>query len=185
MMTSSTASAPCRMGSWTGPLGRATALMAGAFLLTLTIFGGSSSALANEPAAPWECSGYSGDAHTRCLQAYIEGQQAKISQLEGELRLQQSSVNELRDRVDRQRAATADLERRLSDRSYAERLYAPPRVPYSYAYPYPYPPVGLGFYFGSPGYYGSPFLSRPYFGSGFYFGPRSFGPRHFHCRGRC
>ena len=156
--------------------------------LLLVMFGTAGPVIANDPSAPWECSSYSGDAHTRCLQAYIESQQDKISKLEGELRLQQSSVNELRDRVDRQRAATTDLERQLSDRSYADRLYARPPVPYysySYSYPYPYPPVGLGFYFGGPGYYGSPFLSRPYFGSGFYFGPRFFGPRHFHCRGRC
>lgn len=159
----------CRSAGW-----------AGAMLLTMTWAAGP--VMANEPSVPWECSGYTGDAHARCLQAYIETQQEKISRLEGELRLQQSSVDELRDRVDRQRAATADLERQLSDRSYADRLYAPPPVPF---YSYSYPPVGLGLYFGSPWYYGSPFLSRPYFGSGFYFGPRFYGSRHFRCRGRC
>jgi hypothetical protein len=139
--------------------------------------------MADEQPGPWECSGYSGDAHTRCLNAFIEVQQEKISKLEGELRTQQSSVNELRDRVDRQRAATADLERQLSDRSNAERLYAPPLAPF-YSYSYSYPSVGFGLYLGSPWYYGSPYLYRP-FGPSFYFGPRFFGHRHFGCRGRC
>ena len=139
---------------------------------------------AAETASPWECSAYSGDAHTRCLQALIEMQQERISKLQGELQSQQSSMNELRDRADRQRAATADLERQLSDRSYAGSSYAPPAPPY---YSYTYPPVGLGLYLGSPWYgygYGYPFY-RPFFGPRIYIGPRYFGPRHFgHYRGR-
>lgn len=139
---------------------------------------------ANATTGPWECSGYTGDAHQRCLNAFIEVQQEKISKLEGELRMQQSSVNELRDRVDRQRAATADLERQLSDRTNAERLYAPPVTPF-YSYSFSYPPTGFGLYLGRPWFYGSPYFYRPYFGSRSYFGPRFFGPRHFGCRGRC
>lgn len=40
---------------------------------------------ATEAQMPWECSGYSGNAHTRCLQAYIELQRDKIAKLEGAL----------------------------------------------------------------------------------------------------
>lgn len=132
---------------------------------------------------PWECSSYTGEAHERCVKAFIELQQEKISKLEAELRRQQSSVNELRDQVDRQRATTADLERQLSDRANADRFYAPPFTPF-YSYSYSYPPVGLGLYFGNPWYYGPPYLYRP-FGPTFYFGPRRFGHRYFGCRGRC
>ena len=117
------------------------------------------------------------------MKAYIELQQDKISKLEAELRRQQSSVSELRDQVDRQRATTADLERRLSDRATTNRLYAPPLTPF-YSYSSSYPPAGLGLYFGSPWYYGPPYLYRP-FGPSFYFGTRHFGHRYFGCRGRC
>jgi hypothetical protein len=163
-----------------------THLMAGFLIIGLVLVAPLSAThpvLANEQTGPWECSSYTGDAHTRCLNAFIEEQQGKISKLEGELRQQQSSMNELRDRVDRQRAAAADLERQLSDRTNAERLYAPPLTPF-YSYSYSYPPVGLGLYFGSPWYYGPPYLYRP-FGPSFYFGPRRFGHRYFGCRGRC
>jgi hypothetical protein len=137
----------------------------------------------DEQTGPWECSGYTGEAYERCLRAFTEVQQEKISKLEAELRRQQNSVNELRDQVDRQRATTADLERQLSDRANAERLYAPPLTPF-YSYSYTYPSVGLGLYFGSPWSYGPPYLYRP-FGPSFYFGTRHFGHRYFGCRGRC
>src|SRR5687768_1411259 len=75
--------------------------------------------LAAESTGPWECSGYNGDAHTRCLQAYIEVQREKISTLEGELKLQQGSVNQLKEQADRQSTATANLQRQLSETSRA------------------------------------------------------------------
>jgi len=140
--------------------------------------------LADESAGPWECSGYHGDAHMRCLQAFIEVQQEKLSSLEGELKSQQGSVNQLREQVDRQSAATSDLQRQLSETSRAAAV-APPVQFYSY------PPVGMGLYLGSPWYYGSSYFYRPYFGPRVFFGPRYFGPRYFggrsfrHCRGRC
>jgi hypothetical protein len=177
---------PGWMESWTCRTRGFTHSMAGlsiAGLSMMAMLSATDPVLANEQSGPWECSGYSGDAHTRCLNAFIEVQQEKISKLEGELRTQQSSVNELRDRVDRQRAATADLERQMSDRLNAERFYAPPLAPF-YSYSYSYPSVGFGLYLGSPWYYGSPYLYRP-FGPSFYFGPRFFGHRHFGCRGRC
>lgn len=135
--------------------------------------------LADESAGPWECSGYNGDAHTRCLQAFIEVQQEKLAKLEGELKSQQGSVNQLREQLDRQGAAAADLQRQLSETSRAAAA-APPFQFYSY------PPVGVGLYLGSPWYYGSSYFYRPYFGPRVFFGPRYFGPRYFrHCRGRC
>jgi hypothetical protein len=135
--------------------------------------------LADESAGPWECSGYNGDAHTRCLQAFIEVQREKIATLEGELKSQQGSVDQLRGPVDRQSAATADLQRQLSETSRAAAA-APPVQFYSY------PPAGVGLYLGSPWYYGSSYFYRPYFGPRAFFGPRYFGPRYFrHCRGGC
>jgi hypothetical protein len=172
--------------SWTCRKQRSTHVMAGLSIIGLFLLPQVSVTdriWANEQTGPWECSGYTGDAHTRCLNALIEEQQGKISKLEGELRQQQSSMNELRDRVERQRAATADLERQLSDRSNVERFYTPPLAPF-YSYSYSYPPVGLGLYFGTPWYYSSPYLYRP-FGPTFYFGPRRFGYRSFGCRFRC
>ncbi|MET0513937.1 MAG: hypothetical protein ABW047_01220 [Nitrospiraceae bacterium] len=135
--------------------------------------------LANESADPWECSAYHGDAHTRCLQAFIEVQREAISKLEGELKSQQESVNQLKEQADRHRAATANLHRQLSETSRAAASVPPVQF-------YSYPPVGVGLYLGSPWYYGSSYFYRPYFGPRVFFGPRYFGPRSFrHCRGRC
>jgi hypothetical protein len=171
-----------RMTSRTVSKFEAFAFNAGAFLFLLA-WSGTPAGAADEQTGPWECSGYAGEAHERCVKTFSELQQEKISRLEAELRRQQSSVNELRDQVERQRATTADLERQLSDRANADRFYAPPLTPF-YSYSYSYPPVGLGLYFGSPWYYGPPYLYRP-FGPSLYFGPRRFGHRYFGCRGRC
>ena len=46
---------------------------------------------------PWECSNYTGDAHARCLQAMIEIQREKISKLEAEVQVQQSTASHLKD----------------------------------------------------------------------------------------
>ena len=80
------------------PRQRFTALAMGlsALLLALPVFGAESS-------GPWECSNYTGDAHTRCLQAFIEIQREKISKLEAEVHLQQSTVGQLKDQADRQK----------------------------------------------------------------------------------
>lgn len=131
-------------------------------LFVLPVFGAESS-------GPWECSNYSGDAHTRCLQAFIEIQREKISKLEAEVHLQQSTVGQLKDQAERQSAATADLQRQM-----AQQSSAPPS--YTYVSPglapgllYSYPSVGFGLYLGRPWLYGSPFYSRPYAWSpGFY-----------------
>lgn len=125
-------------------------------------------ALATEAQVPWECSGYSGEAQTRCVQALIEIQREKIAKLEGELQAQQATVNQLKEQASRQAAA-------------------PPVTvtPGPYAYPYPYtywyPPAGFSLYFGRPWIYGSPYFYGPSFS--FSYGPRLFyGPRFYRRR---
>lgn len=42
-------------------------------------------ALASESQTPWECSSYTGAAHTRCLEAFIESQRDQIAALQGKM----------------------------------------------------------------------------------------------------
>lgn len=124
-----------------------------------------SSVHAGDSSGPWECSNYAGDAHTRCLQAFIEIQREKISQLEAEVHLQQGTVNQLKDQADRQSALTTDLQRQMSEHSASVSTYG-------YVAPgllYGYPSVGFGLYLGRPWLYGSPFYGRPY----------AWGPRYY------
>lgn len=122
--------------------------------------------LADTLQVPWECSNYTGDAQTRCVNAFMEAQQKKISELEGKLQAQQSAVNQLKDQLDRQTTAATDLQRQLAERPTTSIV----PIPYSYPYSYGYPlglGLGLGFHFGNSGMYASPFY-RPYW-----------GPRHY------
>lgn len=115
---------------------------------------------------PWECSNYTGDAQTRCVNAFIEAQQKKIAELEGKLQAQQSVVSQLKDQLNRQTTATTDLQHQLADRLTTN--IAP--IPYSYPYSYGYPlglGLGFGLHFGSSGIYASP-LYPPYWGSRHY-----------------
>jgi hypothetical protein len=124
-------------------------------------------AYAADSPGPWECSGYTGDAHTRCLQAFIDIQRDKISQLEADVRVQQRAVGQLKEQADRQNATTADLQRQMAEQSSSATTY-------NYISPgllYGYPSVGLGLYLGRPWLYGSPFYSRP-----FGWGPRYYRP---------
>jgi hypothetical protein len=109
---------------------------------------------------PWECSNYTGDAQTRCVNAFIEAQQKKIAELEGKLQAQQSTVSQLKDQLDRQTTATTDLLRQLAGRSATSIVPIPYAYPYSYSYPLG---LGLGFglHWGSAGIYASPFY-RPF-----------------------
>jgi len=117
---------------------------------------------------PWECSQYEGEAQTRCLNAFVEMQREKIGQLEGQLQTQQGTVNQLKDQVDRQSAATADLQRQFSDRPPVTTI-TPIPYGYPYAYSYWYPPtLGLGLYLGRPWTYGAPYAFRPYWGPRYY-----------------
>src|SRR5262245_33691747 len=75
---------------------------------------GGVSAETADPQVPWECSSYVDEAQTRCLNAFIERQREQIAQLEGRLQVQQDQVGHLRGQVDRQTAATAQLQQQLS-----------------------------------------------------------------------
>ena len=109
---------------------------------------------------PWECSNYSGEAQTRCINGLIDEQRNRIGQLEGQLRSQQSQLNTLQQQS--QMPAPTPTPAPSVAVPYA---YAPPPYgyPYGYAYAYPYPPgIGLGLGFGGPYVYG-------------YWGPRYYG----------
>ena len=121
-------------------------------------------AQASESQTPWECSSYTGDAHTRCLEAFVESQRDQIAALQGKMQAQQETVNHLKDQLDRQASTSADLQRQLAQ---------PPAVVQAVPPFYVYPPVGLGLYLGRPWIYGPPFFYRPYV-----YGPRYNGPRH-------
>ena len=113
---------------------------------------------------PWECSNYSGDAQTRCVNAFMEAQQKKIAELEGKLQAQEVTVSQLKSQLDRQSTATADLQRQLAERSTTSIVPVPYSYPYYYGYPFG-PGLGLGFdlHFGNAGFYASPYY-RPFWG---------------------
>jgi hypothetical protein len=117
-----------------------------------------------EASVPWECSGYEGEAQTRCMQTFIELQREKIAKLEDERRAQERELGRLQEQIGRQ-AAAADVQQQLASRSTT-------LVPVPSPYWYWYPPVGVSLYFGRPwiyGIYGPPYIYRP----------RSWGPRHY------
>ncbi len=122
-------------------------------------------AQATDSQEPWECSGYTGEAHTRCLAAFVEAQRDQIASLQGKVQAQQETVNQLKAQMDRQASANADLQRQLAQ---------PPTIVQTVPPLYWYPPAGLGLYFGRPWAYGPPYFYRPYF-----YGPRYFGYRHW------
>lgn len=115
---------------------------------------------------PWECSNYTGDAQTHCMNAFMEAQQKRIAELEEKLQAQQSAVSQLKDQLDRQTTATTDLQRRLAERPTTNVVPVPYLYPYSYGYPLG---LGLGFglHFGNSGIYASPFY-RPWWGPRYY-----------------
>lgn len=135
---------------------RHTMLMIGAIGILLLLW--TVSARATDQAVPWECSSYTGDAQTRCVNSFIELQREEIAKLKGQLQAQEGAVNQLRQQVDRQAAAAADAQRQLSATPSVV-----PAAPYVYSYIYP-PAVGLGFYIGRPWIYGPPYYYRPYWG---------------------
>ena len=66
-----------------------------------------------------ECSNYTGDAHTRCPQAFIEIQREKSPNWKRKSSSSKSTVGQLKDRADRQNAMTAELQRQMSQQSSA------------------------------------------------------------------
>ncbi|MDF0673927.1 MAG: hypothetical protein P0120_06240 [Nitrospira sp.] len=114
--------------------------------------------LAETLQVPWECSNYTGDAQTRCVNAFMEAQQKKIAELETKLQAQEGTVSQLKSQLDRQATSTADLQRQLAERPTTSIV----TIPYSYPYSYGYPlglGLGFGLRFGSAGIYASPFYS--------------------------
>lgn len=124
-------------------------------------------AYANELQTPWECSSYTGDTHTRCVETFAEAQRDQMAALQEKLRAQQETVNLLKNQLDRQASTNADLQRQLA---------RPPAVVQTVPPLYAYPPVGFGLYLGGPWIYGSPYYYPPFF-----YGPRYYGSHH---RGR-
>lgn len=121
-------------------------------------------AQASESQTPWECSSYTGDAHTRCLEGFAESQRDQIAALQGKLQAQQETVNLLKGQLDRQASTSAELQRQLAQ---------PPAVVQAVPPLYAYPPVGLSLYLGRPWIYRPPFFYRPYV-----YGPLYYGHRH-------
>ena len=121
-------------------------------------------AQARESQTPWECSSYTGDAHTRCVEAFAESQRDQIAALQEKLQAQQETVNRLQNQLERRAATNAELERQLAQPRAAMQVVPPL---------YTYPPVGLSFSLGSPWIYGAPFYYPP-----FTFGPFGHGPRY-------
>ena len=139
-----------------------SALLAGNDLLSVT-----SQATASPQQVPWECSNYTDEAQTRCLNAFIERQQEQIGRLESQLQSQQDIVGQLKGQVERQTAATAQLQQQLAQPPVTTAVVPPP---YVYPYAFAYPPVGIGLYLGRPwigpgfyGYYGRPWGQRFYY----------------------
>ncbi|MBI5316112.1 MAG: TMF family protein [Nitrospirae bacterium] len=123
---------------------------------------------ASESQTPWECSNYTGDAHTRCLTAFVETQRDQIEALQEKMKAQEETVSRLKDQLDRQASSNADLQRRLAQ---------PPAVVQTAPFLYSYPSVGLGLSFGSPWIYGSPYYYPPFFSGPRYYGLGYWGHR--------
>jgi hypothetical protein len=141
-------------------------------LVVMTVVGMGPFALPVHAASqqvPWECSNYHDEAQIRCLNAFIEQQREQIGKLQGQLQAQEEMVGQLKGQVDRQAAARAQIQQQLTQSPVTPAIVP---VPYAYPYAYAYPPVGIGFYFGRPWYYGPGFYG--YYGRPFW-GPRYYG----------
>lgn len=161
---------------------------------------------AQEFGSPGECQVYTGDAYVKCLHAYIEMQQNKITQIEEAIHGRNGAPAQMQMQVDRQTAVTQEDLQTIDETpgslapmpvavppsvapGYAYAGYGYPGVRY-YGYGYPvygtglglslYPGLGLSLNLGVPRYYG-----RPFYGPRFYYRPRAFygpgfyGPRFF------
>lgn len=145
-----------------------------------------SPAFAQDTNVPWECSGYSGVAQTRCVSTLMELQQEKITRLEDQLKAQEGTVNQLKERLDRQEASALSQVQASKQNS----RYRPYVSPYAYSYGSPYgyaqvpsfgtylqPPWGYPRYYDyGPGYWG---YGQSAFGYNFRFGG---GHHHHHHR---
>lgn len=121
-------------------------------------------AQAGESQIPWECSSYTGDAQTRCVEGFAESQRNQIATLQATLRAQQETVTILKDQLDRQTSTSTTLQRQLAQ---------PPAIVQTIPPLYTYPLLGLSLYLGSSWIYGPPFIYRPYI-----YNPRHYGSHH-------
>jgi len=122
---------------------------------------------ATGPIIPWECTGFAGEAQSRCVRTFADLQQEKIATLERDLEVQQRTVQQLQNQVARQASATVDLERKLTRKR--SRWYSSPFVQI-------YPPLGLTLRFGRDTFFGGSL----FYGSSHYYGPRLYGHGHRH-----
>ena len=120
---------------------------------------------AAEPAVPWECSYFGGEALNRCIRTYAELQQEKIARLEKDLARQQHNVQQLQQQIAEQASNTAALQRQLSRSRSA--WYASPPIQ-------AYPPFGLSLRLGRDRFWGGSL----WYGSPRYWGPRWYGYGH-------
>ena len=120
---------------------------------------------ATGPIIPWECTGFAGEAQSRCVRTLDDLQKEKIATLERDLEVQQRTVQQLQQQVARQTSATADLERKFERKR--SRWYSSPFVQI-------YPPIGLTLRFGR----GKHFGGSLFYGSSHYYGPRFYGHGH-------
>jgi uncharacterized coiled-coil protein SlyX len=125
-------------------------------------------AQASESQTLWECSSYTGDAHTRCLEGFAKLQRDQIAALQGKLQAQQESVKLLKDQLDRQTSSSAELQRQLAQ---------PPAVVQAIPPLYAFPSMGFGFSLGHSWVYGPPLFYQPYIYDPHYYGPRHRGHR--------
>jgi hypothetical protein len=121
-------------------------------------------AQASESQTLWECSNYTGNTHTRCLEGFAESQRDQIAALQGKLQAQQETVKLLKDQLDRQASASAELQRQLAQ---------PPAVMQAIPPLYAYPSVGFGLSLGHSWIYGPSLFYPPYI-----YGPHFYGSRH-------
>jgi uncharacterized coiled-coil protein SlyX len=156
----------CRLDSSRNVVGLWPHLLIGAIGIGLLLAG--LPAHANESQTPWECSNYTGEAHTRCLAAFVETQRDPIATLQGKIQAQQETVNQLKSQLDRQTSTNADLQRRLAQ---------PPALVQVLPPLYTSPSVRLGLSFGSPWIYGSPYYYPPFFPGPRYYGLGYWGHR--------
>ena len=125
-------------------------------------------AQASESQTLWECSSYTGDAHTRCLEGFAELQRDQIAALQGKLQAQQESVKLLKDQLDRQTSASAELQRQLAQQPAVVQAIPPL---------YAFPSMGFGFSLGHSWIYGPSLFYQPYIYGTHYYGPRHRGHR--------
>ncbi|MCP9438811.1 MAG: hypothetical protein NHB36_02895 [Nitrospira sp.] len=140
-----------------------TALTASWIAILLLIPGPSSSA--ESLSVPWECSSYTGDVQTRCINTLSELQREKIAQLENQLRAQQNAVSQLKAQIDRQEAATEALQREVAARpaiQFAPIIYPP--IPFVTLQSH----TGFWLSLGHSWAFGPPYYYRPWWGPRYY-----------------